>query len=469
MPPKKGKAGKKGRGRPPAREKSPELPPSPSPNISAGEEEETGSIGSNVSRASRASRASSVAASTDSRAPSQEGSVSGRQPSKQKKVKKSAYPLDENEEKMMLEFLQEHEMLWDIKQTDYRRTDKKGKLWEDQAKLMGKTVEHLQGWFKSVRDHNTRLHKTHSGDGAPDPTQREKWIMDNFQFLKRVVRHRPEPLRSLKHAIAGHSRDLEAAEGEAAAIAIDDDSPQPSTKKSKSKSAASEDSELIDRLHFNVEQSRDVIQRLSQKPASKLTASESFGNYVKESLVLMSKAKFRKARSKINQILTELMDEDSDEEQPAVFHPPQPVVRPSSAPAATMLTQSELYQPPPHTWRHRAPPASTWASQTSEYVQNYMLQPLLPASQLPASQLPASQYPATCTQPSQQSSSSSSSRGAALSTVVASASQVLNPTSSPLDTSLNLENISGFSSLLNVSTTGGTGDSADLSTPPAKD
>ena len=56
----------------------------------------------------------------------------------------------------------------------------------------------------------------------------------------------------------------------------------------------------------------------------------------------------------------------------------------------------------------------------------------------------------------------------ALSTVMASASQVINPPSGVLDTSLNLGNISGLSALLNVSSTGdnSTPASAEINTPP---
>jgi len=39
-----------------------------------------------------------------------------------------------------------------------------------------------------------------------------------------------------------------------------------------------------------------------------------YANYVRDSLLIMSKRKFRKARSRINLILTELMDEETDEE-----------------------------------------------------------------------------------------------------------------------------------------------------------
>ena len=58
-------------------------------------------------------------------------------------------------------------------------------------------MEHLQGWFKSLRDTHTRLDKCRSGAGAPEPTERDEWIKANFGFMKTVVRYRAEPVNSV--------------------------------------------------------------------------------------------------------------------------------------------------------------------------------------------------------------------------------------------------------------------------------
>ena len=56
-----------------------------------------------------------------------------------------AFRLSVQDEELMLEFLQDNPVLWNLKMTDYRRTDKKGKILEDQAQRMGKTSELLRG------------------------------------------------------------------------------------------------------------------------------------------------------------------------------------------------------------------------------------------------------------------------------------------------------------------------------------
>lgn len=111
--------------------------------------------------------------------------------------KKNPCNLSIAEEELMLEFIIDNPVLWNVKMTDYRQKDKKDKIWEDQAQLMEKTSDTLKSWFRSLRDTHTRLDKKKSGDSAPNLTEREEWIMSTFVFLKTVTRHRPAPLQSV--------------------------------------------------------------------------------------------------------------------------------------------------------------------------------------------------------------------------------------------------------------------------------
>ena len=183
----------------------------------------------------------------------------------------------------------------------------------------------------------------------------------------------------MKSAIASHSVDLAAAESACVDIVVDDAPSSSSSSQRKGKRAQDDDDEqLLQSLQKRVHESGEILKGLTEpKP---MTASVAFANYVRDSLVSMSKQKFRKARSRINSILSELMDdEESDEEQhpraPTFAVPGPPPVRPL-APSSYTPTASELYQPPPHMWRHQPPPASVWASMEGQYVDHYMQQPL---------------------------------------------------------------------------------------------
>ena len=48
---------------------------------------------------------------------------------------------------------------------------------------MGKSVENLKGWFRSLRDTHTRLHKTKSGSVVAQFTEREEWIITKLFFF----------------------------------------------------------------------------------------------------------------------------------------------------------------------------------------------------------------------------------------------------------------------------------------------
>ncbi|KAJ3584067.1 hypothetical protein NHX12_014563, partial [Muraenolepis orangiensis] len=150
-------------------------------------------------------------------------------------------------------------------------------------------------------------------------TEREQWVKANLGFLKTVVRHHAEPVNSVKITIAAHSGDLEAAEAAYADIMVDGHS-TPSTSSQRKGKRGQDDDQLLQSL---------------------------------QNLVSMPQHKFRKVRSRINTILCELMEEESDEEQPprVPTFPAPASVQPTSARATYTPTALEMY---PHMWRHKA-------------------------------------------------------------------------------------------------------------------
>ena len=64
--------------------------------------------------------------------------------SKRRKDKKDN-TLADDEEELMVAFLEANTMLWDKKATQYRRQDLKNAAWQKQADTMEKEVAHLQG------------------------------------------------------------------------------------------------------------------------------------------------------------------------------------------------------------------------------------------------------------------------------------------------------------------------------------
>ena len=132
------------------------------------------------------------------------GKGKGKSKGKQRMPKKN-FTLSEEHEKRMVEWLQENDFVWDLKQTKYRNKDLKESRWKDLADELGHTVEHLKGWWAAIRDQWTRFHHPKSGQAATSYTERQKWILESLQFLRRVVRHRGQSVRPVsKFALLFH-------------------------------------------------------------------------------------------------------------------------------------------------------------------------------------------------------------------------------------------------------------------------
>lgn len=193
----------------------------------------------------------------------------------------------------------------------------------------------------------------------------------------------------VKAVIDAHPGNLSAAEAACEALTDTDVSRAPSPTRSISsvlgdKKAQEED--ILQSLQRRVHQSGELLKSISQPQSQPINEYTAFANYVRDSLLTMSKRKFRKVRSAINKALTQAMEEDSENEQESQTLPSElphmpPPVRPVKTPAYTSPSPSEMYQPPPHMWRHKPPQASVWASATKDYLEQYMQQPLQPQQQ----------------------------------------------------------------------------------------
>ena len=68
----------------------------------------------------------------------------------QEKKTKKDNKLGDDEEELMVAFLEANKMLWEKKATQYMRPDLKNTAWQKQADTMSKEVAHLQCWFKGM-------------------------------------------------------------------------------------------------------------------------------------------------------------------------------------------------------------------------------------------------------------------------------------------------------------------------------
>lgn len=282
----------------------------------------------------------------------------------------------------------------------------------------------------------------------------------------------------VKATIQQHRGDLDAAETACAdlEIGLDELTPTPSSTPSSSRKRPQDpDSALLESLQKRVAESGTILKDLSKAQQQPITARTAFANYVKDSLLTMSKANYKKARSTINRLLSDQMDEDSDDDIPSamgatpipatqqVSHSQPPdKLRPSSAPCfrsfgSSAPSTSEQYQPPPHMWRNVPPASSVWGSQSMEYMEQYRQQPFQhPHQQMPPPPVHQMMPQETQQQQEQQRTTTPTPVSAAL----GDAAQVLrdqpsrtqHSPSTPSEHSLpnlsNLSNLSGFSAII---------------------
>ncbi|CAH1258928.1 Hypp2110 [Branchiostoma lanceolatum] len=101
-----------------------------------------------------------------------------------KKRKTTIATLSEAEEETMLAWLREHPELYNKKVKEYKNLRRKEALWQEKAAEMGRSVEHLQTWYRSMRTRMARLLKNKS---SGEFTDRDAWVMENLAFLRKHI------------------------------------------------------------------------------------------------------------------------------------------------------------------------------------------------------------------------------------------------------------------------------------------
>ena len=160
----------------------------------------------------------------------------------------------------------------------------------------------------------------------------------------------------VKKTIQEHKGNLEAAEAACAELVVEEEI-LPSTSSKPKKRQLDSDTEILQSLQKRVEESSNVFRDITKAQQQSISSRSAFANYVRDSILTMSKTKFKKARSSINHSLSELM-EYSDDEMPTTTAQAAPVpttqqpvfsqrhaVRPSSAPTLASFGSYDQQQP----------------------------------------------------------------------------------------------------------------------------
>jgi len=94
-----------------------------------------------------------------------------------KKKTKTSVHLTTEQEQTMIEWLMNHEVLYNKKLEGYKDTKRKALQWQKQSEEIGLPVYELKTWYSSLRTRYTKLRKLTSGDGDLENSERNQWML----------------------------------------------------------------------------------------------------------------------------------------------------------------------------------------------------------------------------------------------------------------------------------------------------
>ncbi|XP_072042755.1 uncharacterized protein [Amphiura filiformis] len=227
----------------------------------------------------------------------------------------------------LIEWYKDNTYLWLITDKDYMNHAKKSNALEDKAKELGVTAEHINAWWKSNRDTYTKLSKRKSGKELPDLPYKQKWILNNFAFLKQRPTTMKAPVVSISALVQQHPGDLEAVETDVAEECHSQIAASVSGRISKSRS---EEADFQEALLRSLDESRGTIAGM-MKSAS--TSEDDYltqwGSTVVASMRRMSKKRGRAFRKDVNDLLHKYSPCTSEDD---TFSPPRKTMPSNTAP-----------------------------------------------------------------------------------------------------------------------------------------
>ena len=100
--------------------------------------------------------------------------------SRQKKGQMKSIFLSESDEEAHIDFVKQHEELFDKTHTKFKDKQRKEGLWETVAASRNLSVSTVKKWFETQCTRYGKLTQTKSGQAAAKNTERQTWLKDSF-------------------------------------------------------------------------------------------------------------------------------------------------------------------------------------------------------------------------------------------------------------------------------------------------
>ena len=98
--------------------------------------------------------------------------------------------LSDSDDEAIVEFVKQHEELYEKTNNSFKDKQKKEELWEQLAATTNLPVKTVKKWFDTQRTRYGKLTQTKSGQGAEKSTERQTWLKDSFSFLRGHIRRK---------------------------------------------------------------------------------------------------------------------------------------------------------------------------------------------------------------------------------------------------------------------------------------
>ena len=98
--------------------------------------------------------------------------------------------LSDSDKEAIVEFVKQHEELYDNTNDSFKDKQKKERLWEQLAATRNLPFKTVKKWFDTQCTRYSKLTQTKSGQGAEKSTERQTWLKDSFSFLRGHIRRK---------------------------------------------------------------------------------------------------------------------------------------------------------------------------------------------------------------------------------------------------------------------------------------
>ena len=112
--------------------------------------------------------------------------------SRQKKGQMKSIFLSNSDEESIMDFVKQHEELFEKTHVKFKDKQKKERLWETITVTASRNlpVSTLKKWVETQRTRYGKLTQTKSGQAAAKNAKRQTWLKDSFSFLGGHIRRK---------------------------------------------------------------------------------------------------------------------------------------------------------------------------------------------------------------------------------------------------------------------------------------